>query len=132
MAFSRRVKQGGSALALLALTVVTASCGTRVDLPATTVTSGPISACASYPLPADPGRKSPVVIASMCNCGGPVGSTAAPIVQGGQIWVKVINARGGLNGHPVRHIVYDDGGDPARNKALVREAVEREHAIAFF
>jgi len=46
--------------------------------------------------------------------------------------VKAINARGGLNGHPVRQILYDDGGDPARNRAQVQDAVERQHAIAFF
>jgi branched-chain amino acid transport system substrate-binding protein len=46
--------------------------------------------------------------------------------------VKFINAKGGLNGHPVRQLVYDDGSDPARNRSQVQEAVEREHAIAFF
>jgi branched-chain amino acid transport system substrate-binding protein len=42
-----------------------------------------------------------------------------------QVWTASINARGGLNGHRVRLIVADDGGDPARSKALVQDAVER-------
>jgi len=67
----------------------------------------------------------------MCNCSGPPSSSTLFIVQGSQLWVKRINATGGLNGHPVRQILYDDGSDPARNRAQVREAVEREHAIAF-
>jgi branched-chain amino acid transport system substrate-binding protein len=68
----------------------------------------------------------------MCNCSGPVGSVAVPVVQGGQLWVKWINAKGGLNGHPVRQIVYDDGSDPARYRAQIQEAVEREKVVAFF
>lgn len=46
--------------------------------------------------------------------------------------MKFINERGGLNGHAVRLLAYDDGGgDPARNRAQAQEAVERQHAIAF-
>jgi branched-chain amino acid transport system substrate-binding protein len=45
--------------------------------------------------------------------------------------VKHINAKGGLNGHPVKLIVYDDGADPSRHRSQVQEAVERQQAIAF-
>jgi branched-chain amino acid transport system substrate-binding protein len=45
--------------------------------------------------------------------------------------VKSINHRGGLNGHPVNLIAYDDGGDPARHRAQVQEAVEHRKVIAF-
>jgi branched-chain amino acid transport system substrate-binding protein len=46
-------------------------------------------------------------------------------------WVKYTNEQGGLNGHRVRMIVYDDGMDPARHRAQVQEAVERKGVIAF-
>jgi branched-chain amino acid transport system substrate-binding protein len=42
-----------------------------------------------------------------------------------------MNDKGGLNGHEVRYFVYDDGGDPARHRSQVREAIERRHVIAF-
>jgi branched-chain amino acid transport system substrate-binding protein len=55
-----------------------------------------------------------------------------PFVEAAQVWVKYINAtRGGLNGHEVKLIVYDDGSDPARHKAQVQDAVERQHVVAF-
>jgi branched-chain amino acid transport system substrate-binding protein len=53
------------------------------------------------------------------------------LLTGLQVWLKDITKRGGLNGHPVRLLVYDDGGDPARHRAQAQEAVEREHVIAF-
>ena len=48
------------------------------------------------------------------------------------MWVKYVNEEnGGVNGHQVVFLVYDDGGDPARHQAQVREAVEHKGAIAF-
>jgi branched-chain amino acid transport system substrate-binding protein len=45
--------------------------------------------------------------------------------------VKHINAKGGLNGHPIQFLVYDDGGDAGRGQAQAREAIEQRHVIAF-
>jgi branched-chain amino acid transport system substrate-binding protein len=45
--------------------------------------------------------------------------------------VNSINAGGGLKGHPVRLLVYDDGADSARHRAQVQEAIEQRHVIAF-
>jgi branched-chain amino acid transport system substrate-binding protein len=45
--------------------------------------------------------------------------------------VAATNAKGGLNCHPVKLVVYDAGGDPARNQALTQRAVEQDKAIAF-
>ena len=59
------------------------------------------------------------------------GATVGPILQGAQLWVAAINQQGGLGGHPVKHLTYDDGGDPARHRAQVQEAVETQRAIAF-
>ena len=62
---------------------------------------------------------------------GPLGGVAVPVLQGLQTWVRAVNARGGVNGHEVQLLVYDDGGDTARHRAQVQEAVERRHVIAF-
>lgn len=72
-----------------------------------------------------------MILALVGTMSGPFGSVVYPNLQGAQIWIKDINTRGGLNGHEVRSIVFDDGGDPARHRALVKEAVERYQAIAF-
>ena len=84
------------------------------------------------PVPAAPrGRLSPVVLASVGNYSGPVGVNAVPVVQGAQVWVSYVNQAGGLNGHPVELVIYDDAGDPARHRAQTQEAIERRGAIAF-
>ena len=86
----------------------------------------------AVPVPAKPGgAKSPVTLASVGTLSGPAGGVLAPILAGSQVWVKWINEKGGLNGHTVNLIVYDDGGDTARHNAQVREAIERRGAIAF-
>jgi branched-chain amino acid transport system substrate-binding protein len=48
-----------------------------------------------------------------------------------QVWVKHVNSRGGVNGHRVRLFVYDDGGDTARHRAQVQDAVEQRRVIGF-
>ena len=73
----------------------------------------------------------PLVLASVGTYSGPVGSLVVPMLQGAQMWVSSINAKGGLNGHPVKVVVYDDGFDPARHRSQVQDAVERRGALAF-
>jgi branched-chain amino acid transport system substrate-binding protein len=46
--------------------------------------------------------------------------------------VADVNARGGLNGHPVQLISADDGGDPSRALALARRMVEQDGAVALY
>ena len=87
------------------------------------------------PAPATPatptGPKSPVVIANVGSYSGPAGVTLKPIMLGAQLWVNSINQRGGLNGHHVQFIVYDDNTDPARHRSQVQEAIEQRKAVAF-
>jgi branched-chain amino acid transport system substrate-binding protein len=45
-------------------------------------------------------------------------------------WAAAVNATGGLNCHPVKYIIEDDGGDPSRNQALTQQLVEQDHVIA--
>ena len=67
----------------------------------------------------------------MGSLSGPVGSALIPGVRAVQVWVKHVNARGGLNGHEILLFVYDDGTDPARHKAQVQEAIEQKKVVAF-
>jgi branched-chain amino acid transport system substrate-binding protein len=72
-----------------------------------------------------------VVVASVGTYTGPVGTVIRPLLDGAQVWVRYINDHGGLNGHKLVFLVYDDGGDSARHRAQVQEAVERKSAVAF-
>ena len=76
-------------------------------------------------------RGSVVILASVGSYSGVPGTVFVPLLRGAQLWARYVNEQGGLNGHPVKLLPFDDGGDPARHRALVQEAVERYKAIAF-
>jgi branched-chain amino acid transport system substrate-binding protein len=61
---------------------------------------------------------------------GPLGTISGPAPPAIRAWVADVNSRGGLGGHPVRVIMVDDGGDPARAQSAVRQMVEKDHVIA--
>jgi branched-chain amino acid transport system substrate-binding protein len=74
---------------------------------------------------------STITIGSVGTLSGPVGGSLVGGVRALQAWVEAQNAKGGLRGHPVKLVVADDGGDPARHRALVQQFVERDKVIAF-
>ena len=84
---------------------------------------------------AEPGpvplKKSPIKVGNAGTYSGVGSSTFTAYLTGIQLWVKWVNSRGGVNGHPVQFIVADDGGDPAKHKAQVQELVERHGVLAF-
>ncbi|MDQ1503428.1 MAG: branched-chain amino acid transport system substrate-binding protein, partial [Actinomycetota bacterium] len=63
---------------------------------------------------------------------GVLGATMAPFFLGARAWVADVTARGGLAGHPVRLIMGDDGGDPAKAQTLVHRMVEQDKVQAFY
>jgi branched-chain amino acid transport system substrate-binding protein len=71
------------------------------------------------------------VIGSVGEYSGLLGPILAPGVKSVQAWVANTNAKGGLNCHPLKFVVYDTGGDPARNQAMTQRAVEQDKVIAF-
>jgi ABC-type branched-subunit amino acid transport system substrate-binding protein len=75
-------------------------------------------------------RKSTITIGSVGQQSGVIGAITAPGTKAVQAWVAAVNAAGGVACHPVRYIALDDGGDPSRHQAQVRQLVEEEHAIA--
>lgn len=93
--------------------------------------SPPQNTVAPPKVPAPRAGGSPIVVASVGTWSGPVGSSLKPILDGAQLWVKTINQRGGVNGHAVNLLVYDDNGDPARHRAQVQEAIEQRKVIGF-
>lgn len=72
----------------------------------------------------------PIVIGTICSCSGAQAAALGKSAEGIKAWTKQINDAGGLNGHPVKLIVKDDGGDPARALQAAKELVEEEKVIA--
>ena len=64
-----------------------------------------------------------ITIAVLCSCSGPFGQFVAPMVSVAQAWVDSTNAAGGIDGHQVKLISYDDGGNPATALTQAQSAV---------
>ena len=76
------------------------------------------------------GGKAPIVIGYIAWLSGFGGDTISPSRDVWQAWAKQVNARGGINGHPVQLLVADHGGDEGRALSIARDFVENKHAIA--
>jgi branched-chain amino acid transport system substrate-binding protein len=63
---------------------------------------------------------------------GPLGQLMLPYLQGAKAWAADVNSRGGLNGHPVRLINADDGGNPNQALAVAKRMVEEDKVQAFY
>jgi len=72
----------------------------------------------------------PIVVGSICSCSGVQASTLGRVKDVNDAWAKAVNANGGINGHPVKMIVKDDGGQPAKGLAAAKELIESEKVVA--
>ena len=72
----------------------------------------------------------PIVIGSVGNFSGVAGASTGPALKAIQAWGQAINAKGGIKGHKVVLYTADDGGDPAKNQAAVRDLVETRKVLA--
>jgi branched-chain amino acid transport system substrate-binding protein len=85
------------------------------------------------PAPTAPGgKKSEIVLGSFGQESGPIGALVVPTITAAKAWAADLNARGGLNGHLVRVVFSDDGGDPNRALNIVRNFVEKDKALAVY
>jgi len=83
---------------------------------------------ASQPAP-DTGKctrsGTPVALGQVGTFSGLAGPIAGDGLAAMAVWVKDVNVRGGLACHPVTIYTRDDGGDPARAAAAVKELLGR-------
>ena len=74
---------------------------------------------------------STITIGNVSTTSGIAGGAQRPGVVGLQAWVQYVNAKGGINGHPVRLIARDDQSDPNQNAAYTQALVEQSKVVAF-
>jgi len=77
------------------------------------------------------GTKTPIRIGMLSWLSGIGGQTTGPARDAIVAWSKLVNSRGGINGHPVELYVADDGGNESRSVSIARDFVENKHVIAF-
>jgi branched-chain amino acid transport system substrate-binding protein len=80
--------------------------------------------------PAAATSKSTINIGDIASLTGPEASSIDQTTQVLQAWAKTVNAKGGLQGHPVNLIVKDDGYNPTTSLAQVKSLVTGSHIVA--
>jgi len=129
----------GAALALMLIGVAacsddatgSASAGTTASAGAATSSAaastsagGPTANAAAAP------TKAPLKLGWIGTVSGPAAPTGQQTQGAVKAWEESVNARGGINGHPVKVSYEDDAGDPARGLAAVKKLVEEVGVIA--
>ena len=74
---------------------------------------------------------STIAVASVGDYSGIAGASEKDGPKALQVWAAWVNDHGGVKGHPVKAYVVDDGMDPQRYQAAVKDLVENKHVIAF-
>jgi ABC-type branched-subunit amino acid transport system substrate-binding protein len=83
-------------------------------------------------LPAVRARNADLVVAQVAPLSGVLASTGAQMVLGGRIYFDHVNARGGVHGRAIRHVVADDGYKVDDTVRLTRELLDRPEVLALF
>jgi branched-chain amino acid transport system substrate-binding protein len=74
--------------------------------------------------------KSPINIGDIASLTGPEASSIDQTTQVLEAWAKSVNAKGGLQGHPINLIIKDDGYNPTTSLSEVEGMVTGSHIVA--
>ncbi len=73
---------------------------------------------------------SPIVIGGVCNCTSPLLGNNPGFFDAYKAWVDTVNASGGINGHPVKFVSFNDESNPGLSVNDVHTLVQTDHVIA--
>lgn len=83
-------------------------------------------------LPTVRARTPDLVIGQVAPLSGLLASTGAQMVLGGRIYFEHVNARGGIHGRAIQHVVVDDGYKVDETVRQTRELLARPELLALF
>jgi branched-chain amino acid transport system substrate-binding protein len=72
----------------------------------------------------------PLVIGTIGSFSGGTADLLGPGARAVKAWAADINSKGGVGGRQVKVIARDDGGEPGRAKAAMRQLVEEDKVVA--
>ena len=75
-------------------------------------------------------KGTPIVIGVIGSFTGPQASSSRQAQTVAPAWAKYVNGLGGINGHPVKVVLADDGGDPAKAQAAEKTLVDQNNVVA--
>lgn len=72
----------------------------------------------------------PYVIGYLTDVTGPARANYAPESEGFRLYMDTVNARGGINGHPVEVIIEDGKSDPSRSASVAKKMIVENNVLA--
>ena len=69
------------------------------------------------------------MVGGICQCTGPLGNNPGEF-DPYKAWIDTVNASGGINGHPIRFVSFDDKSNPGLSVNDVHTLVQSDHVIA--
>lgn len=105
-----------------AVAINVAACGSS----SSKSTSGNRSAAVPAPRPAGASFN----LGAICSCSGAQAAALSDMKAISVAWGDSVNAAGGINGHPVKLTVLDDGGNPATALQDIKQLVASDHIQA--
>ena len=75
-------------------------------------------------------KKSTYVLGADFSISGRASFLGDPEAKTVRLLVSEINEKGGINGHPLKVIIYDDEGNTTKARLNVERLIKRDHVIA--
>jgi branched-chain amino acid transport system substrate-binding protein len=75
-------------------------------------------------------KGSAITVGVVGTASGPQASSSDQYETVAPAWEAWVNANGGINGHPVKVITEDDGGNPATAQSQVETLINSDHVVA--
>ncbi len=72
----------------------------------------------------------PYVIGGIFSVTGRASFLGEPEKNSMELFADIINKEGGINGHPIEVVIYDDEGDATKSVTLVKKLVEKDNVLA--
>jgi branched-chain amino acid transport system substrate-binding protein len=76
------------------------------------------------------GAKEPLKVGALLSVTGPASFLGAPEARTLQMLVEELNAKGGVDGHPIQLVVKDTAGDPAKAVSFAKQLMEEDKVFA--
>ena len=75
-------------------------------------------------------KSEPYVVGGIFSITGPASYLGSPERNSMEMVVEAINAKGGINGHPLKAVIYDDESDVTKARLHAEKLIQKDKAVA--
>ncbi len=75
-------------------------------------------------------KSEPYVVGGIFSITGPASYLGEPERNSLEMVAEEINAKGGINGHPLKLVIYDDEGDVTKARLSAEKLLQKDKALA--